>query len=105
MTTKIVTPPKHIELWGFIPMMLTLHSEFPLWQQVHEGYTHGGGWNDFDGFEVTQDDDGKYMMQYPGDPAYIERDRIVVGDEMLVLFDYSWVLWVKGDEQKVARID
>jgi hypothetical protein len=93
-------------MWGMIPHFLSPHSEQPLWEQIHNNYSHGGGWNDFDKFEVTKDaDTGKYTLTYPGDPAYVERDRLTMGDEVLVLFDYSWILWTDGTDTKVARID
>lgn len=102
---KTVTPPDHPELWGFILDMLQPESELPMWEQVDKGYRHGGGWQDFDQFDVTKNEDGTYTMTYPGDPPLQQRDNIIFGDEMLVMFSYSWILWVKGDEQKVARID
>lgn len=109
MNTRIVNidhqPGTDLSAWGMIPAFISPTCEKPMWEQVHENYSHGGGWHDFDGFEVSQDDKGHYMMQYPGDPVYHERSRITVGDEMLVLFNYSWLLWVNGDEQKIARID
>lgn len=111
--TKHIQLPERIEAWGMIPHMLNPNAEKPLWQQIHEGYAHGGGWNDFNGFDIKCDEDsGKYTMQYPGDPVYNEYDRIVIGDEMLVLFPYSWVLYVSVPEHsdkepthKVARLD
>jgi hypothetical protein len=87
-----------------IPAFLSAHSDLPLWEQVHNCYSHGGGWNDFHGFTPSQVD-GKYILSYAGDPDMHERGRIVIGDEMLVLFPASFVLWLKGDEHKVARID
>lgn len=104
MSTRVISYD-NLDAFGFIPMMLSPTNMTPMWKQVDQGYAHGGGWNDFDGFEVSTDDEGKYMLTYPGDPAYHERGRIVFGDEMLVIFDYSWVLWVHGDEHKIARID
>lgn len=94
-----------LSAWGMIPAFVSPVNDMPMWQQVHHNYMHGGGWNDFDGFEVRQDDNGRYEIEYPGDPVYFERSRITIGDEMLVLFNYSWILWVRGDEQKIARID
>lgn len=105
MVVKLVQLPEHFEMWGFIPHILAPNLDIPLWQQISESYAHGGGWNDFDGFDVSQDDEGKYIIKYPGDPAHNERDRLSVGDETLVLFDYSWVLWTDGKQHKIARID
>jgi len=103
--TKLVQLPAHIEAWGFIPHMISPHADEPMWEQIHLNYGYGGGWNDFIGFDVTVNSDDLYQMQYPGDPPYIERDRFVIDDETLVLFDHSWLLWVKGDEHRVARVD
>lgn len=93
--------------WGLIPSMIHPNDGTPLWQQVHQGYARGGGWHDFDGFDVVQDAHGKYELHYPGDPVHTEQGRIALTDpdELLVLFPCSWVMWVKGKEQKIARTD
>lgn len=100
-----------IVAWGLILDMLDPIDPMPLWEQIHANYAHGGGWHDFEGFEVAQGDaDGtEYVIKYAGDPAYTEVSRIQRGNEQLVLFHHSWVLWTNGTEHdnvtKIARID
>lgn len=84
----------------------------PLWEQVDRNYGHGGGWRDFDGFEILAGSgDEPFSMQYPDDPPYTERGRItrghdnVTGPEYLMSMGHGWMLWVHGDTHKVARID
>lgn len=101
----------NLHLFGMIPHMLNPASDEPMWQQIHRGYSHGGGWRDFEGFDVSKAPDNKYRLHFPGDPAYDEIGRIRFGSQMIVLFQYDWVLWmslnIDGDmvEYKVARID
>jgi len=98
----------NIEAFGMIPHWIDRYQEDPLWFQVHEGYAHGGGWRDFEGFEVLQGDaETPYEIQYPEDPVYEEIGRIQTEQEVLVMFPNSWVLWqnLKDGNTKIARID
>jgi hypothetical protein len=95
------------ELWGCIPNMLSPWDDVtPLWEQVHNEYCQYGGWNDFEGFEVLVEKGG-YVLKYPGDPALREIGRIAMNDQLLVLFPYSWVMYLSADrkECRIARID
>ena len=92
----------NIEVWGMIPSFLN-GSDDPLWKQIDLHYAHGGGWRDFDGFEVTVSD--RYSIKYFGDPDLLEQGRITKDNEMLVMFDCAWVLWTDGVDTKIARID
>lgn len=108
MTIREAAIITNAETWGFVPTMLDVDADMPLWEQVHNNYSHGGGWNDFNGFDVVQDDRQQYLIKYPGDPVYHERGRIEREQDMLIIFDYSWVMWVdKTDptKHKIARID
>lgn len=102
---------ENLHLFGMIPHMLQPASDEPMWKQIHRGYGHGGGWNDYNGFTVHKNEDGKYRLSHAGDPDLHEIGRIRFGSQMIVLFDYAWVLWmslnIDGDmvEHKIARID
>lgn len=95
-----------VEAFGYILDMIMPTDDVPLWEQIHNGYAHGGGWHDFDGFSVIDEGDER-KLRYPGDPDFKELARITVNDdEELSIFDYSWVLWrKKGHADKIARID
>lgn len=88
--------------WGYIPNFLDIDNPAPLWEQVDKCYV--GGWRDFDGFTV-EFEDHVFSLHYPGDPPLYELGRIVRDDEVMVIFDYAWVMWQRGDETKIARID
>lgn len=97
--------------WGDILLFVQFVDTAPLKQQIDEGYAFAGGWSDFEGFTVVTDQKtGAYALDYPGDTRLHERSRITrthkdTGEvESLTIFPYSWVLWVKGDEQSIARI-
>jgi hypothetical protein len=101
----------NLDAFGLIPNWLLPSSDEPIWQQVHRHYAHGGGWHDNNSFTVHKNEDGTYRLSHEGDPDLHERGRIRLGSQMLVAFDYSWMLWmslnVDGDmvEHKIARID
>ena len=102
--TKILVLPKIIEAWGHVPEMLAMHDDRPLWEQIHDEYSHGGGWRTQPGWDFTIDD-GVWIAKYPGDPDMTMIDKMMIGDETLVLFDYGYILWTDGDNFKMARID
>lgn len=93
--------------WGLIPFFLSPFNPKPLWEQIHDQYRHGGGWRDFDGFTVSVNEDGQYSIEYAGDPPMHEIGRITYGNELILLFDHSWLLWTdtESGEEKVARVD
>jgi hypothetical protein len=102
---------QNLDAFGMIPDMLNPASDEPMWKQIDRNYAHGGGWKDYKGFTVHKDDNGKYRLSHEGDPDLHEIGRIRFGSQMIVLFDYSWVLWmslnIDGDmvDHKIARVD
>lgn len=70
--------------------------------QLHKHYSHGGGWNKFDGF-VLRDDKS---IKYPGDPKLPIRAEITFRDEMIYVYDHAWFLVLQPDgTYEVARMD
>lgn len=102
-----------MHLMGLIPAMLSPYDPRPAVEQLHEGYAHGGGWHDFDGFVVTEHPEvGRYSIKYPGDPAYKEKARATLTNavtgitEKIVVFDHGWVMVVQPDgTNRIARMD
>ena len=93
------------EVVGYIPQMLSEDNPASAQEQLHKGYLHGGGWNDFNGFTLVNKD-GRYGLQYPGDPVMKERSRTRLRDEVVVLFDYSWIAVIQPNgDYRVARFD
>lgn len=91
---------------GYLPQMLSEDNPASAQEQLHKGYLHGGGWNDFTGFQLIKNSNGTYALQYPGDPPMRERSRTRLRDEVVVLFDSSWVAVIQPSGSfKVARFD
>lgn len=90
---------------GMLPSFVNENDDKPLKDQVHRAYAHGGGWNEFEGFKLEKN--GRwYAPCYPEDPPMKELARITVRDEILSIFEYSWVAVIKKDgSYNVARID
>tara|TARA_R110002095_G_scaffold175043_2_gene152544 strand:- start:4698 stop:5003 length:306 start_codon:yes stop_codon:yes gene_type:complete len=97
----------NIGVFGLIPSFIK-NLEDPFWKQVDKGYAHGGGWIDFEGFEVLSGDaDAPYSIQSPEAPIFEELGRIQTDDQVLIMLEHEWVLWqdLNTEETKIARID
>ena len=69
--------------------------------QIHESYPHGGGWNDFKGFDLYNNCD----LVYPGDPPMKPVAVGVLRKEVILLYPYPWVVVVQPDRSfRVAYI-
>lgn len=66
---------------GIVPQMLSPYDPRPVVEQLNEGYAHGGGWLDFKGFTVVENED-RYELAYPGEPdvgimtSYVEIEGV-----------------------------
>lgn len=90
---------------GYLPLMLDERDPRSVQEQLNESYAHGGGWNSFSGFILSKRG-GKYALSYPGDPLMLEVSRAQFRDQLLVLFQYSWLGIIENDELlDVARVD
>lgn len=90
---------------GYLPLMLDERDPRSVQEQLNESYAHGGGWNRFSGFVLSKRG-GKYALAYPGDPLMLEVSRAQFQDQLLVLFQYSWLAIIENDELiDVARVD
>ena len=92
---------------GFLPEFASPDDPRRLQEQVNEAYAHGGGWNSFDGFELRcHMASGRFSLVYPGDPPMQERARARFRNQIIVLFDMSWVGIIENMKLiDVARID
>ena len=96
----------NIERAGLLPMMVSEISEADAVTQLNNGYAHGGGWNDFNGFTLEKAPSGEYSLAYPGDPAMLQVASAKLRDELIVLFAYDWVAVIQPDgSYRVARMD
>lgn len=90
-----------IYMLGMIPSMVSAHDKRGAVEQLHENYLHGGGWSDFDGFELVQVADGWLQLQYEGDPPMLEvaQTLLVHKDldkttQLVAVFQSAWVVVV-----------
>lgn len=88
---------------GYLPKIILEADDRPAIDQIKERYI--GGWNPFEGFDLVKNKDGSYQLEYPGDPPMKERSRAKLRDELLVLFDYSWVAVINKSAHQIARMD
>jgi hypothetical protein len=79
----------------------------PVKEQIASNYAHGGGWDPFEGFTLNDHEKaGEAFLQYPNDPPMREVARTMIRDELVILFDYSWVAVVQLDgDWAVTRMD
>ncbi len=90
---------------GYLPLMLDERDPRSVQEQLNESYAHGGGWNSFSGFTLVERG-GNYALSYPGDPLMLEVSRAQFRDQLLVLFQYSWLgIIEEGKLLDVARVD
>lgn len=90
---------------GYLPQMLSAHDPRPAVEQLDSGYAHGGGWQPFYGFTLVTS--GQLCaLRYPGDPDTQEIARGKLRDELIVLFQFSWVAVIQPDgSYEIARMD
>lgn len=99
MTIKIIGDPK---LWGFIPDMLNEADPRSAREQFDEKYI--GGWEPFKGFKFSPKDG--CALSYSGDPPIRPIAAIAFRNELLFLYESSWVLIMQGDGSwEVNRMD
>ena len=106
--TLIELSSRAIERAGFIPSFLHPDDPRPAKQQIDEAYAHGGGWRSFPGFHFLSEDRSLTYVDDDGDgdPALYPYLEIHLGDELVLVYPYSWVVILQPDGAwDVARID
>lgn len=89
------------EMWGLIPGFLDADDPRGAKEQFNAKYI--AGWHPFNGFEW---DSETGVLSYKGDPPMKPISSILFRDEMIVLFDYSWVMVVQPDKSwEICRMD
>lgn len=87
---------------GFIPYMLSEHSDKTTVEQLDAGYAHGGGWHEFNGFAMRVNGN----MSYKGDPDTILYAEGKYRDDIIRVYEHAWVAVVHPDGSfNVARMD
>jgi len=87
--------------WGIIPSFLNEDDPRGAREQFNEHYH--SGWHPFPGF--TLDKDG-LVLHYPGDPPVHAISVMRFRNELIVLFQFEWVMVFQPDETwEVCRMD
>jgi hypothetical protein len=95
-------PRAHPDMLGFIPMFLSDSDPRPAREQFDSNYSHGGGWDKFDGFKLLPDG----QISYPGDPPIPPLFRTVLRNEIITVYDCAWVMIMQLDGSwEIARLD
>lgn len=94
----------NMEAAGFIIYFCDETDPRPAREQINEAYSHGGGWQPFDGFTFNYE---ALTLSYPGDPIISKvKSRAKLRDEELILFQYDWlVIRQPNGSWEVARVD
>ena len=101
---KMLDDRYHIDYLGFIPAMLSEHDDRSMTEQLHAGYSHGGGWSPFKGFTAV--DDTSFAIQYPGDPVMQPIASARIRDETFIMYPHAWVaVWQPDRTFEISRMD
>lgn len=93
---------------GIISLFISEGDPRPAAEQIHENYSHGGGWNPFEGFVFDYGDIliEKSTITYPEDPPLKAVAYARLREEVLILFEHSWLVIVQPDGTwQVSRLD
>lgn len=91
--------PYHI---GDIPYWLDPDDPASARDQLDRNYGHGGGWDPFQGFTLERDN----SISYPGDPSHEPIAQIQFRDELVCIYEYSWVAIIQSDRSfEICRMD
>lgn len=103
MTIRVLALAENArDLVGFIPTFLHEGDPRPAAEQFDVHYQHGGGWNPFPGFTLTD----KGSLTYPGDPELKPVAAIRFRKELILIYHYGWVCVRQDDgSYEVSRMD
>lgn len=93
---------------GLIPDFFSELDPRPAREQAADNYAHGGGWRPMKGWVLTwsRGDIGKAKAHYPGDPPMREISRGMLRDEMIIVFECSWVAIIQPSGSfEISRMD
>lgn len=94
---------------GLIPHMISADDPAPITEQLHRGYSHGGGWQPFHGFTLVKEHETRpetWYLDYPEDPPTMLLAYTVIRGYYIMLFEHSWVaVAAPNGEYEIARMD
>lgn len=87
---------------GFIPFFLSENNPASAKEQIDASYAHGGGWRTHHGWTMKSNG----ALSFPGDPDLRVIAEAKLRDEIIRVYEMSWVAIVQPNgEYEVARID
>jgi hypothetical protein len=102
MIWKMLHPQMTEAHLGLLPNFLSNRNPLSAREQLDLNYAHGGGWLPMGGFKLTEQN----RLIYPGDPPLIPRAQTQLRDELIILYDHSWVAIIQHDRSfEVCRMD
>lgn len=91
----------NLAAWGYIPNFLDEDDPRPAAEQFHANYV--SGWSSFKRFKFNKD---TLTLTYPGDPPTRAISAMGFRNEIIYLFESSWVVIVQPDGTwDVSRMD
>jgi hypothetical protein len=89
------------DMLGYLPQCWDARNPQSAREQADANYSHGGGWEPFHGFRMTN-----RGLEYPGDPPMVLIAEAKLRDETIRLYDCSWVAIVQPDGSfEACRMD
>jgi hypothetical protein len=89
------------EEWGLIPDFLDDDDPRSAKEQFNDRYV--AGWEPFEGFTFDVETG---MLSYPGDPPMKPISIMLFRQELILLFDFAWVMIVQPDKSwEICRMD
>jgi hypothetical protein len=102
MQIEYIHPKATREMLGYIPDFVSTNNDRPARAQLHEMYSHGGGWRPFNGFTLNDD----LTLSYPGDDPVLPLAKMQLRDEQIVVYQHAWVAIIQPDRSfEVCRMD
>jgi hypothetical protein len=87
---------------GMIPYWLDESDPRPAAKQLDSCYSHGGGWHPFTGFKLWENN----SLKYPGDPPLRPLAEMHLRQELILIYEHSWVVIIQPDRTfEACRMD
>jgi hypothetical protein len=94
-------PKATFDMLGFLPMMFDDRNPLPAREQADHNYNHGGGWQPFPHFKMTEKG-----LKYPGDPVMPLLAEAKLRDETIRFYECAWVAIIQPDgSYEICRMD
>lgn len=94
------------DMLGYIPTFLRESDPRSAKEQLHDSYSHGGGWCPFQGFtlDISKPPE-QWTLRYPEDPPMRLVGYTQLRNETVAVFEHAWVAIVTDGKYEVARMD